>query len=253
MQKVSVQKVTRSFPSTGKPSFLALDVISLDIDTGEFLTLLGPSGCGKSTLLRLIAGLDKPTSGEVSISGRPEAKGYERLGVVFQHANLLPWLNIIDNVLYPARALSQTRKYEKRAFELLEMVGLSHVASRYPGQISGGMQQRAAICRALLLDPDILLMDEPFSALDAFTREGLQLELLRIHRETGKAIIFVTHSISEAILLSTRVVVMAAGPGRIVESIVSDLPAPRSLQSLVTEKALSLENRIRTLIYDRVI
>lgn len=251
MPKISVQNVTRSFPSTGKPAFLALDVISLDIAPGEFLTLLGPSGCGKSTLLRLMAGLDTPSSGKVVISSRPEARGFERLGVVFQHANLLPWLSVFDNVLYPARALSRRREYERRASDLLEMVGLSKVASRYPAQISGGMQQRASICRALLLNPDILLMDEPFSALDAFTREGLQLELLRIHQETGKAIVFVTHSISEAILLSTRVVVMAAGPGRIVETIPSELPFPRSLESLATAQAKTLDSRVRSLIYDR--
>jgi NitT/TauT family transport system ATP-binding protein len=253
MVNVTISHVSRAFALPNGETFAALADVSLDIEQGEFILMLGPSGCGKSTLLRLIAALDRPDAGEIRIDGSSGRRGFERVGVVFQQATLLPWLTVLDNVLYPARALGRSRAKEMRtrALDLIEMVGLSRVANQFPSRLSGGMQQRAAICRALLLDPDLLLMDEPFSALDAMTREELQFELLRIYQQTGKTIVFVTHSISEALLLSSRVVVMASGPGRIVDILANSLPLPRTLDMLAEPVARSADQRIRELIYSR--
>lgn len=208
----------------------ALTRTSLEIFRGEFVTLLGPSGCGKSTLLRLVGGLDVPSRGEILISGRPIKGTPEGLGFVFQRDVLVDWRTILDNVLLPIEFQSLPRRqYVGRARELLALFGLKGFEDRHPWELSGGMRQRAAICRALITDPDLLLMDEPFGAVDALTRDQLNFELQTIWQRTGKTVLFVTHSISEAVYLSDRVAVMAARPGRIIDTVTIDFPRPRAL------------------------
>jgi NitT/TauT family transport system ATP-binding protein len=208
----------------------ALSDVGLEVREGEFLSLLGPSGCGKSTLLRAIAGLDPLTSGSITLRGLPIERPPERMGMVFQRDVLLDWRCIRDNVLLAAEFQGlPKRAHEARAMALLERFGLGAFADRHPWELSGGMRQRAAICRALLCEPEILLMDEPFGALDAMTRDDLNLELSRIQQDGGRTVIFVTHSIAEAVYLSDRVAVMSTGPGRVVEVFEIDLPRPRPL------------------------
>ncbi len=251
MKDVLIDRVTKIFGADSSAPFTALHDISLDIKGGEFLSLLGPSGCGKSTLLRCIAGLETPTTGNVLVGGGGARPGFDNIGFVFQGSNLLPWLSVLDNVLYPARVKSRStvEQYRDRAHELLEQVGLSHVANQRPESLSGGMQQRAGIARGLVMDPDILLMDEPFSALDAMTREELQFELVRLHQETGKTFIFVTHAISEAIFLSSRIAVMEAFPGRISQLIDVEFEYPRTLDLLNSKQAIDIDAAIRASIY----
>ena len=222
--------VSQAFLSRDGSEIRALDGIDLAIRRGEFLSIVGPSGCGKSTALRLVAGLDKPTLGEVMVNEQPVAKQLDFVGMVFQKPTLLHWLTIEQNVLLPirvrrGRVLAADRE---KARALLDTVGLGQFASKMPGELSGGMQQRAAICRALVQDPDILLMDEPFGALDALTREEMCFELMRIWALTRKTIVFVTHSIPESVLLSDRVVVMS--PRRAVSPTLVDVFAPRPRQ-----------------------
>ena len=226
----------------------ALRGISLAIEDGEFVALVGPSGCGKSTLLRIIAGLRPVTSGRVVVDGTPVTGPVWRVGMVFQAAVLLKWRSVLDNVLLPAELSGQRpAKYRERALQLLELVGLADFAAKQPNELSGGMQQRASLCRALLLDPPILLMDEPFGALDAMTRDEMNLELLRIWGEgrsdaagglgaggRKKTIVFVTHSIPEAIFLADRVVVMTPRPGRVAGIHSVAIPRPRTVQSRAT-------------------
>lgn len=253
MKDVRIAEVTKVFGAGGTNPFTALSDVNLDIKGGEFLSLLGPSGCGKSTLLRCIAGLEKPTGGHIEIGGGEAEPGFDNIGFVFQSSNLLPWLSVIDNVLYPVRVKSRSlvADYRPRALELIEQVGLSHVANQRPESLSGGMQQRAGIARGLVMDPDILLMDEPFSALDAMTREDLQFELVRLHQETGKTFVFVTHSIPEAIFLSTRIAVMESFPGRISQFMDVDFAYPRDLHILNSERAIEIDDAIRTSIYGK--
>jgi NitT/TauT family transport system ATP-binding protein len=218
----------------------ALRDISLTVGDGEFVALVGPSGCGKSTLMRAIAGLRSVTSGRVVVDGIAVARPVSRVGMVFQAAVLLKWRSVLDNVLLPAELSGQRRAaFRDRAERLLELVGLGEFAHKYPHELSGGMQQRASLCRALLLDPPILLMDEPFGALDAMTRDEMNLELLRIWGETAdvggmsrrKTIVFVTHSIPEAVFLADRVVVMTPRPGRIAAVHGVALERPRTVAS----------------------
>ena len=212
--------------ATGKGDVTALTGVDLDVAAGEFVSLIGPSGCGKSTLLRLIADLDAPTSGDLAIFGKPAraARIDQDYGIAFQQAGLLPWRTVSGNIALPLE-LQKTAKAERsaRVAELIELVGLSEFAGHYPDQLSGGMQQRVAIARALASRPRLLLMDEPFGALDEMTREYLQAELARIAAETGAAVVFVTHSIPEAVFLSDRVVVMSPRPGRITDILPIDL------------------------------
>jgi NitT/TauT family transport system ATP-binding protein len=228
----------------------ALREISLEVRQGEFVSLVGPSGCGKSTLLRIIAGLRPATSGVVSGNGAEVVKPIANIGMVFQAPVLLKWRTILDNVLLPAELAGlATSGYRQRALDLLGLVGLGDFAGKRPNELSGGMQQRASICRALLLDPPLLLMDEPFGALDAMTRDDMNLELLRIWGEglgsggRRKTILFVTHSIPEAVILSDRVVVMSQRPGSIAAVQVIDLPRPRTIETRASEGLgrLSLE------------
>ena len=228
----------------------ALRDISLTVRRGEFVSLVGPSGCGKSTLLRIIAGLRPATSGAVKVNGVEVARPISNIGMVFQAPVLLKWRTILDNVLLPAELAGLPRaKYREHALNLLRLVGLGDFAGKRPNELSGGMQQRVSICRALLLDPPLLLMDEPFGALDAMTRDDMNFELLRIWGEglglsgQRKTIVFVTHSIQEAVILSDRVVVMSQRPGNITAVRNIELPRPRTIEMRASEQVgrLSLE------------
>ncbi|CAN5294282.1 ABC transporter ATP-binding protein [soil metagenome] len=217
MTAVQVTAVTKTF-TTSAGEVTALDDVGLSVERGEFVSLIGPSGCGKSTLLRLIADLDTPTSGSIEVFGKSarQARLDQDYGIAFQTAGLLPWRTVTANIELPLQlhGVDGSARRE-RAAELIELVGLSEFARSFPEQLSGGMQQRVAIARALAERPELLLMDEPFGALDEMTRERMQSELVRICAETGAAVIFVTHSIPEAVFLSDRVVVMSPRPGRI--------------------------------------
>jgi len=208
----------------------AIKNISIDIADGEFVSLLGPSGCGKSTLLMMIAGLTQATSGEIVLAGSPVHGPRGDVGVVFQSPVLLPWRTVLDNVLFPIELLRLSRaEYRGRAMELLKMAKLEEFAGALPRQLSGGMRQRAAICRALIHNPSTLLMDEPFSALDAITRDDMAVELLRIWQANRKTVVFVTHSIREAAFLSDRVLVMGRRPATVIDEVRIELPRPRHI------------------------
>jgi NitT/TauT family transport system ATP-binding protein len=207
----------------------ALRDINLTVGRGEFLTLIGRSGCGKSTLLTMIAGLLKPTTGEILIDGTPVTAPRRDVAMVFQRPALLPWRSVEKNVLLPAEIFGWPKaELRDRAERLLELTGLSAFRKQLPHELSGGMQQRVSLCRALIQQPTVMLMDEPFSALDALTREELAVELQRIHLETRTTIVFVTHSVPEAVLLADRVAVLSARPGRLSEIVEIDIPRPRT-------------------------
>jgi len=225
----------------------ALGPISVTVPQGGFMTIVGPSGCGKSTLLKLLSGLIPRSAGSIRVNGEEVREPHRDIGMVFQSPVLLPWKTAIENVLLPARVLGLDMATSRvRAQELLDMVGLADFANRYPNELSGGMQQRVAIARSLIHDPSILMMDEPFGALDAMTREVMNLELLRIWRKAGKTIIFVTHSIPEAIFLGTHVMVLSNRPGRIADLMTVDLPAERSLDIMSTDAFGVYSKRIRS-------
>ncbi|MCJ1673132.1 MULTISPECIES: ABC transporter ATP-binding protein [unclassified Rathayibacter] len=237
---VVVDSVTKTFTTKKNTSVIALDTVSLEIAAGEFVSLIGPSGCGKSTLLRLIADLDEPTSGTISVFGKTarQARLDQEYGIAFQQAGLLPWRSIRANIALPLELHGVgTAARRSRVDELLALVGLGDFADSYPDQLSGGMQQRVAIARALAESPRLLLMDEPFGALDEMTRERMQTELLRIRSETGAAVVFVTHSIPEAVFLSDRVVVMSPRPGRIRDVLRIALPDSSEREAGVREDA----------------
>jgi NitT/TauT family transport system ATP-binding protein len=224
----------------------ALDGLTFDVDAGEFVSVLGPSGCGKSTLLKLASGLLKPTSGRMELSGRTVDGPRREVGIVFQQATLLPWKTVLDNVLVPVRAMGgDVAAARERASRLLRTVRLEAFASHYPHELSGGMQQRVGIVRALVHDPALLLMDEPFAALDAMTREAMMLELQRIWAGTGKSVLFITHSIPEAVFLSDRVVVLSPRPGRVVRMLEIDLPRPRTMETMGAARFSELCNELR--------
>jgi NitT/TauT family transport system ATP-binding protein len=223
-QKLSIQNLSRRFVD-----LLALDRINLEIPSGCFVSIVGPSGCGKTTLLRIVGGLDAQSDGKILLDGQViNGPGTDR-GFVFQSANLLLWRNVYDNVCLGLEIAKSERKSHATIASLLKMVGLEGFEKYYPRQLSGGMQQRANLARALAVNPQLLLMDEPFSALDAQTREIMQTELMRIWEEGRKTVLFVTHQIDEAVFLSDQVVVLARRPGRIQEIVQIDLPRPRSL------------------------
>ncbi|MCO5089951.1 ABC transporter ATP-binding protein [Bosea sp. (in: a-proteobacteria)] len=208
---------------------LALDTIDLAIPEGEFLSVLGPSGCGKSTLMRAVAGLVPPSTGTIRIAGEVVTKPHPDVGIVFQKATLLPWRDVVGNITLQLEMRGKRiEDYRRRLDELIALTGLAGFERSLPHQLSGGMQQRVALCRALIHDPRILLMDEPFGALDAMTRETMNLELQRVWLESRKTVMFITHSISEAVFLSDRIVVMSKRPGRIATVIDVRLPRPRN-------------------------
>lgn len=242
---VELRDLSKTYRARGsKEQIRAIDAVSLDVVSGEFLSIVGPSGCGKSTLLKIIAGLTSPSSGHVRLD-RQWSDRANPIGMVFQSPVLLPWRSVLDNVLLPAEIARQRKQYEKRAKTLVAMVGLEGFERRYPFELSGGMQQRVSLARALLMDPAVLLMDEPFGALDAMTREQMGAELQRIWQETRKTILFVTHSIPEAVFLSDRVAVMTARPGRIARVSDIDLPRPRTTATMGAPEFTTAANAIR--------
>ena len=226
---LEIQGVNKVYRSERAP-VQALSEISLDIAEGEFVSIVGPSGCGKSTLLKCIAGLEPVSSGRLALQGQAIVAPPQNMGVVFQRDLLLDWRTVLDNVLIAAEFHGLDRNaYRQRARDLLSLFGLDAFTDRFPRELSGGMRQRVSICRALLLDPQLLLMDEPFGALDPFTRDELNAELQRTWLATRKTVVFITHSISEAVYLGDRVVIMSRNPGRIARVIPIDLSRPRAL------------------------
>lgn len=251
--KLRLENVTKRFAIRGdKTEFTAIEDISIDLAAGEFLVLVGPSGCGKSTLLDLLGGLSKPSSGRILLDGRPiEGPGLDR-GIVFQQYALLPWRTARKNIEFglEAKGLPAAQRRE-RAEYYLELVGLQSFADRFPHELSGGMKQRVAIARSLAFDPEVLLMDEPFAALDAQTRESLQDELLRIWAATGKTILFITHGIDEAIYLGQRVAVLTSRPGRIKK--VVDVDVDRTAEDVRSDAGFRAQrHQIWSLLHDEV-
>ena len=242
---VQISGVGQIYRTSGQ-DVVAVSEVSFEVKPGRFVVLVGPSGCGKSSLLMMMAGLLRPTSGTISISGTPiEVPDPNRVGVVFQEPSLFPWLTAEENVEFPLALRGVARKTRRaKAGEALQLVGLEGFGSRHPHELSGGMKQRVSIARGLVQDPPLLLMDEPFAALDEQTRMTMGDELLRIWAATGKTIIFVTHSLTEAVYLADEVIVMSARPGRIVDRLEVGLPRPRSFEMLGGDTFGSLRDRI---------
>ncbi len=247
--EIKIEDLCISFPDKeGGAPITALKNINLDIRQGEFISLLGPSGCGKTTLLRTIADLQQPTSGSISVRGQSprEIRMQKKYGIVFQNPVLYDWRTVRRNVCMPMEMMGVPKKERTaRVTKMLELVGLMEFGKKYPHQLSGGMQQRVGIARALAVKPEILLMDEPFSALDEFTKEKLHEDLLRIWKKTNKTILFVTHNIQEAVFLSDRVVVLSPHPGRVSAVVDIDLERPRSLEIKNTQKFNELVVKVR--------
>lgn len=231
---ISVKRVSRVFKS-GAKTVHALEDVSFDVERGKFVSLVGPSGCGKSTLLKIISGLLPTTSGAVHVDGERVDHPLENVGMVFQSPVLLKWRTVLGNIMLPVEFARLDRaSHLERAYSLLNVVGLEGFEEMRPYELSGGMQQRVSLCRALVMDPEILFMDEPFGALDAMTRDELDMELLRIWEEKRKTVLFVTHNIQEAVFLSDQVIVMSSRPGRLVETIDIGLKRPRSMEMMST-------------------
>jgi NitT/TauT family transport system ATP-binding protein len=249
---VQIKNVSMVYSVRGGEVF-AVDDVSLDVAPGEFVSLIGPSGCGKSTLLRLVADILQPTNGAIAVDGMTthEARRRHAYSFVFQNPVLFPWLNLQRNVEF-ALDIVGSKRSERAALanEMIELVGLKGFEEAFPNQLSGGMRQRAAIARALTMRPDLLLMDEPFGALDEITRERMNFELLRILRQTGAAVLFVTHSIDEAVILSDRIVVMTPRPGKIRTIVDIDLPKPRSSDTRYLPRFVELTLAVRRAIHD---
>ncbi len=244
---IHAQNLSLIFPAADAPVH-ALSDIDLEVKRGEFVSFIGPSGCGKTTLLRVIADLEQPTSGKITVNGgSPEQARLDRsYGYVFQAAGLYPWRTIAGNIALPLEIMGFTKAEQKKRIEKnLELVNLAGFERKFPWQLSGGMQQRASIARALAFDPELLLMDEPFGALDEIVRDHLNEQLLRLWAKTEKTVVFVTHSIPEAVFLSTKIVVMSPRPGRIYDIIESDLPRDRDLDIRETPKFLEIAHRVR--------
>jgi NitT/TauT family transport system ATP-binding protein len=242
--EIALEGVTKRYRNAA----VALDNISLSIERGEFVTLLGPSGCGKSTLLKLVAGLSPVSEGAVRVNGMTPENAREMMSFIFQDATLMPWRTVEQNVGLGLELEHAARTLRKdRVERMLELVGLSHVAHQYPRQLSGGMKMRVSIARALVSRPRILLMDEPFAALDEMTRDRLNEELLRLYAEQKWTVLFVTHSVGEAVFLSSRVVILAAHPGRVAHEVAIELPWPRTAEtreSLEFEEAVTHVSRL---------
>jgi NitT/TauT family transport system ATP-binding protein len=248
---VRVESVTKTFPSG---NVTALQDIDLELKPREFVSLIGPSGCGKSTLLRVIGDLIEPSTGSITVNGKPakQARADQDYGIVFQDSVLFEWRTVSKNIQLPLELLGWSRATRKaRVEQMLELVELQGFGDHYPWQLSGGMQQRASIARALAFEPKLLLMDEPFGALDEMTRERLNLELLSIWQQLESTVVFVTHSISEAVFLSTRVIVMSPRPGRIAGTVDIDLPSPRTAETREEPRFFELVTQVRELLRQR--
>ncbi len=247
--EIMMKNIGMTYQTSTNTDVTALTNVTMNIHKGEFVSLLGPSGCGKTTLLRIIADLLVPTTGEITVGGETpkDARLKRKYGIVFQGAVLYDWRTVKKNIMLPLEIMHlPKRDCEERAEKMLELVGLKDFAKHYPRQLSGGMQQRVGIARALAIQPEILLMDEPFSALDEFTREKLHEDLLRIWRKTNKTIVFVTHNIQESVFLSDRVCVLSPHPGRISALIDIDLPRPRTMEMKSTLEFTEYVARIRS-------
>ncbi len=247
--EIKIENLSVKFPDKdGGEPIVALSNVNLEIKQGEFISLLGPSGCGKTTLLRTIADLQEKTSGTISVRGLSprEIRQQKKYGIVFQSPVLYEWRTVRRNVCMPMELLGMPKKDRtKRVTKMLELVGLMEFGQKYPHELSGGMQQRVNIARALAIRPEILLMDEPFSALDEFTKEKLHEDLLRIWQKTNKTILFVTHNIQEAVYLSDRVVVLSPHPGRVSAIVDIDLPRPRPIEMKETQEFNALVSKVR--------
>jgi NitT/TauT family transport system ATP-binding protein len=245
---LSVQHIDKEFATRGA-TIRVLDDVTFSVARGEFFVIVGPSGCGKSTLLRIIQGLEPPTDGVITLGGRPLSGPSADRGFVFQQDSLYPWRTVLQNVVLGLEIMGKTsNEATARAMSLIELVGLKGFEKHYPRELSGGMRQRVNLARALAIDPEMLLMDEPFAALDALTRETMQQELLRIAAAANKTVLFITHQIDEAVLLADRVLVMSARPGRVLETISIDLPRPRSLAVKRSQEFQALVDRIWNLV-----
>ncbi len=243
---IRIEGLEKTYRTRDRQVIQALGPIDLTIAQGEFITVVGPSGCGKSTLLKLLAGLIERSAGTIRVRGSAIDGPQRDIGVVFQSPVLLPWKTTFDNVMLPATVLKLDRRTSgERAMALLDMVGLKDFARKYPNELSGGMQQRVAIARALLHDPAVLLMDEPFGALDAMTRETMNVEIRRIWRDSGKTVLFVTHSIPEAVYLGSRVLVLSPRPGRIADLVDVDLDPERDIDVMTSDRFGVYARRIR--------
>jgi NitT/TauT family transport system ATP-binding protein len=250
---ISARNLNKTFKVSNAEPVIALQNVNVDIHEGEFISLIGPSGCGKSTLLRLIADLTTASSGELKVNGKHphQARLNREYGMAFQSATLYEWRTVLQNVELPLEIMGYSRQVrQERAMRMLDLVELSKFARHYPWQLSGGMQQRVAIARALSFEPSLLLMDEPFGALDEFTRERMNMELLRIWETTGITVIFVTHSIPEAVFLSSRIVVMSPRPGRITQIVENDVPYPRNFDTRETDHFFNKVTEVRELLRD---
>lgn len=247
---IHISNLRKVYGNDDGSGYLALSDVSFDVNEGELVSIVGPSGCGKSTLMMIVAGLLEPTGGTLRIGkGEGDFNPHRHVGIVFQQALLLKWRTALDNILLPAEFLGLPMKESReRARDLLELVGLSGQEDKYPRQLSGGQQQRVSIARSLIHDPKLVLMDEPFGALDALTREKMNLELLRIWEQSGKTILFITHGISEAVLLGSKIAVMTAGPARLAEMIDVDLPYPRRLDMKTHEAFGAYSRRVYGLL-----
>jgi NitT/TauT family transport system ATP-binding protein len=242
---LSIEAVDLTY-ATSRGPLEAVKTLSFDLAAGEFVSILGPSGCGKSTLLKLVTGLISPTAGSIRLAGDPVRGPRREVGIVFQQPTLLPWKTVIENVLVPIRAMRMDVGAKRGiALELLDMMKLGKFARHYPSELSGGMQQRVGIARCLIHDPTHLLMDEPFAALDALTRESMMDELQRIWMATRKSVLFITHSIPEAIYLSDRVIVLSPRPGRVLHILNVDLPRPRTLDTMSDPRFTTLCKQLR--------
>ncbi len=247
---ISVANLEKEYVTASREIVRALTDINFEIAEGEFVSVVGPSGCGKSTLLKILGGLLARTSGSCALKNTPIDGPRDDVGIVFQDPVLLLWRNVLENTMLPAEILGlDVKKTLPRAHELIRLVGLDGFEDKYPHELSGGMRQRNAIIRALIHDPSVLLMDEPFGALDAMTREQMNLELQRIWLESKKTVFFITHSIPEAVFLGDRVIVMTPRPGRISEIIPVDIPRPRSLSTMGDGMFVELTQKIRNLLY----
>jgi NitT/TauT family transport system ATP-binding protein len=255
---VKLEQVSMAY-GRGPAAVRAIEDVSLEIARGEFIAVVGPSGCGKSSLMKLVSGLHLPLAGTLTLEGRPVTGPLKSVGMAFQHSNLLPWRNALDNVLQPLEIVQpyrrdfkkERKKHAQRAVDLLEHVGLAGFTQKFPWELSGGMQQRASICRALIHEPEILMLDEPFGALDAFTREELWCTLRDLQAERKVTVMLVTHDLREAVFLADTVYVMSNRPGRILKRCAVDIPRPRDLDVTYTQAFQDIVHELRALIGGR--